>query len=383
MSKGVDTGMQDMEQISSADIPEMVERFRKTGQVVYFIGQPGTGKTQAVFHAARIIAKKMGLNYVDTPSLADWSDPNNFCVGSIMASQIEEMDTKGVPTIEKMENGSKITIFTPTELFPREGTGILFCDEFANGRSSVQNAFQPIFLEHKSGSFKISANIQFVLASNRPQDNCGTFNVPAALRNRVAWFEVSPPPLEEWISLMIKLNRAIDPRITGFLLSVGSKYIGDDFDAKRNSYAYPSRRTLEMASEAIRGEKNFKMIKRLVGALLGAGAGFDLASFLELSEKVNVDNLLNNPKEINKYLGDPGTLYSICIALVDNGKDMARSEKVLNVLMALSADEFGLFVVQGMMREYGPDGVMKRVNSAPNVGPQLMNKYVHLIKAKD
>ena len=374
--------MPNMAQISSMDIVKMIKIFRKTNQVCCFMGGPGTGKTASTMHAGSIIAADENDSLVLNPTIKDWQTPGNFCVSTVLLSQMDELDTKGLPSKEKDGDGNWITVFTPTELFPTKGKGIIFLDEFPNGNSRVQTAMQEILLEHKSGSHKISKDIQFVVAGNRPGDNCGTFFIPSALRNRMGWFEVSAPRLEEWIGLMSNLGKPIDQRILGFLLSIGTKHI-DNFDPKKDHYAYATRRSWEKASDIIQGVTDNKLLKMLVSSWVGAGAGIELASFLELSQKVNVDALLNNPREINKYQADIGTLYSICVALIDKSKDMKTSEKVFNVMMELKADEYGLFIIQGMMREYGPDGVTKRVRNAPKVGPQLMNKYVNLIKQKE
>jgi hypothetical protein len=371
--------IQNCVQIDTKKIPEIIKIFRNKNQIPFFIGGPGTGKTESTISAGAEIAKSLGKNLVINPKFEDWYNTDNFCVNTILASQMDELDTKGLPSKDK-KLGREITNFTPTELFPTVGSGIIFLDEFPNGNTRVQTAFQDILLEHRSGSYKISKDIMFVLAGNRPGDNCGTFFIPSALRNRVAWFEVNPLKLEKWFDLMDKIGRPIISTIKAFLLSVGSKHI-NNFDANKDHYAYGTYRSWEKASQIMEGLKDTSLIRTLVGGWVGLSAGADLVSFIELTNKVNINDILNNPTSINDYLNDIGTLYSICVNLIDLSEDTNKCEKIFNIMLQLKADEYGLFIVKGMINKFNIDGITKRIRKS-KVGAQLMNKYVHLLKEK-
>ena len=90
--------MPNMAQISSVDIPELVIKFRETKKVLSLMGGPGIGKTAGLNYGGSIIAKKLGKKVVVNPTPEDWLNPDNFCISTVLASQMEELDTKGLPS---------------------------------------------------------------------------------------------------------------------------------------------------------------------------------------------------------------------------------------------------------------------------------------------
>jgi DNA polymerase III delta prime subunit len=359
-------GMTNVIQIRTTQIPDILNIMRKTKQVVSFMGPPGCGKTASVQMFAKELADAAGKKFVENPSPDDWDNEENFCFSTVLTSQIEEIDTRGLPHITTKANGQAMTVYTMTELFPPKGKGVIFLDEFANGRTQVQNALQQILLEHKAGNMVISPDIQFVMASNRPQDNCGTFYVPAALRNRVAWFEVNRPKTEEWLKIMRKIGRPINPWIEGFVLAVGEKYV-DNFNPKAEQYAYGTIRSVELASKAIDGINEPEVIGMLVGGFMGAAAGQDLKAFIALSAEIDLAKLLDNPIMIKKYTDRIGMIYSICVNLIKKGceGDDKTREKIFQVLEQIGADEYAVFVINGFLREKGKNVAVNYVKNSP------------------
>lgn len=375
-------GLTNVIQIRTTQIPDICGVMRKTKQVVSFMGPPGCGKTASVQMFAKQLAEGQNKKFIENPHPDDWDNDENFCFSTVLTSQIEEIDTRGLPHITVKKNGDSITVYTMTELFPAKGHGVIFLDEFANGRTQVQNALQQILLEHKAGNLVISPDIQFVMASNRPQDNCGTFYIPAALRNRVAWFEVNRPKTEEWLKLMRKIGRPINPWIEGFILAVGEKYV-DNFNPKAEQYAYGTIRSVELASRAIDGINEPEIIGMLVGGFMGAAAGQDLKAFIALSAEVDLHKLLDNPSMIKKYTDRIGMIYSICVNLIQKaveGDDKTR-EKVFQVLEQVGADEYALFVINGILRTKGAPATVTILKNSQTAMKNI-TKYQSLLSGK-
>jgi hypothetical protein len=372
------TGLSNVVKISSLQIPALTRVFREKKLVVAFMGAPGGGKTSAIKYTASQIAKRMGKNFVIDPTAEDWikrdekGEYANFCYRAVLAGQIEETDSTGFPHIVTDSKGHSVTVYTKTELFPTEGLGIIVMDEFPNGRTPVQNALQQILLDHRAGNNKISEDIQFVVAGNRPSDNCGTFYIPAALRNRVAWFEVSRPNMEKWLELMEEIGEPIEPGMQAWLLSIGSKHF-DNFDPKAEQYAYGSIRSLTLASNAIAGlgtsEDDYALKRQLVGGFIGAGAGDEFVDFLKLTEQIDINKLLSNPETISKYEDNLGLLYSIAVTMIDRAvESQANTEKVLDVLQHLRKNEHGLFTIKGIINRLGRVAALDRMTKCKNMG---------------
>ena len=376
-------GLMNVVNISSLDIPELLGLYRQGNKVLSLMGPPGCGKTEGVREGARRQAKKMGLTYVECPTPDDWRNPKNFCLSVVLTSQIEEIDARGLPHVVEVD-GKQMTVFTITELFPVVGTGIIFLDEFPNGRTQVQTAMQPMLLNHIAGGYHISDGIQFVVAGNRPQDNCGTFYIPYALRNRLQWYEVQRPKTEDLIQKMQDIGKPLHPKLIGWVLSVGSKYV-DNFDPKAEQYAYATPRSLEMASDMLtvvdkEHGTNHKMYTRVVGAAMGENAGLDFVTFLKLSDAIDINKLLDSPDMIKRYAnGDPGLLFSICVNLSERSLDEKQVVKVFKVMEALDRKEFGVFIVHSMIRGLGNAKTVLYLQK-PEL-KNVVNSYLTLVKA--
>lgn len=372
-------GLKNVVQISSLDIPTILSAFRAKHKVAAFMGPPGVGKTKSVEAWAEAEAKRQGKKLVMNPKAESWKDPNNFCVGVLLTSVIEETDVVGYPHVEN-DNGEFIARYALNELLPIEGCGMVFFDEFPNGRTQVQNALQRILLEHRLGNYVISEDIQFIVAGNRPADNCGTFYIPAALRNRVGWFEVSRPKVEEWLDKMEEIGKPINPTIAAWMLSIGSKYF-DNFDPKAEQYAFGTTRSVTMASEMIEGVTDYNIIKKLAGSFMGADAGTDLVMFMKLTEKVDINKLLTDPKSIHNYEDDLGILYSVSLNLIDKFvEEPKHTDSVLAILHEMKRIELGFFMLKGILNKMGGNKALDRISKSKN-GKDVMLRYHKIIQA--
>ena len=376
---GTGNGLNNVVQISSMDIPTMLDIFRAKKKVASFMGPPGVGKTASINSWAATMAVKLGKKLIMNPKSNDWKNPDNFCVGVLLTSVIEETDVVGYPHVEE-DNGEFIARYALNELLPIEGCGVVFFDEFPNGRTQVQNALQRILLEHRLGNYVISDDIQFIVAGNRPSDNCGTFYIPSALRNRIGWFEVSRPKVEDWLDKMEELGKPINPTIAAWMLSIGSKYF-DNFDPKAEQYAFGTTRSVTMTSEMIEGITDHNVIKKIAGSFLGADAGTDLVMFMKLTEKVDIAELLAKPSMIHKYEDDLGVLYSISLNLIDKFVDDSKhTSSVLQILNEMKRIEIGFFMLKGILNKMGGNKALDRITKDKN-GKEVMLKYHKIIQA--
>lgn len=374
------TGLNNVVNITSLDVPQMLSLFKKGDKVPGFLGAPGVGKTASIKQWAKEEAERLNKTFVDSPSAEDWDNPQNFCYSVVLTSQIEEIDSRGLPHIITKANGEQITVYTLTELFPKNGCGVIVLDEFPNGRTQVQNAMQPMILERRAGSIMVSKDITFVVAGNRQCDNSGTHFIPTAMRNRVGWFEVSKPSVNDWLDKMDEIGKPINPRIAAWMLSIGAKYY-DNFDPKAEQYAYGTARSVHMASELIEGQTDYKVIQKLVGSFVGEDAGVEFVEFLKLTETVDINRLLKEPTTIHEYEGNLGLLYSISITLIDKFIDnSSTNEPILDILMETKRKEHGMFVLRGILTKLGRAKYLDRLTKCKNA-KGILTKYYQLLKA--
>lgn len=374
------SGMNNVVKIPITEVAQYADICIKAGEVPAFFGPPGIGKTSVLSQRAEVRAKKLGLKFNPHPTAKDWDDPTLYNFATNLLSQMEELDTRGLPHVITKPNGEQVTVYTPSELFPTnpKAQGEILLDEFANGHTRVQNSMQQIILEHAAGTMKLAPDVKFIIAGNRPDDNTAVNFIPMALRNRIAWFEVSKDKVESWLEAMEEIGQPINASMAAFMLSEGKEYY-DNFKPETDLYAYGTMRSIQKASRIIEGIEDHKQIEKLVGAFMGADAGKDFVSFLRLTEKVDMVKVLNNPSEIHKYEDNLGLLYSICINLIDKAvESQANAEKVLAVIGETNKREHGVFVIKGIMNKMGAKA-NERIVKCKNA-PEVMTKYHQVLK---
>lgn len=378
-------GMGNVVKISSLEIPTYLKMFRACGEVAALMGPPGVGKSAAVEAFGKWCAEEGKYNYVNNPTAESWKNPNNFCMGVLLTSVIEETDVVGYPHVIKDEGEAFIAKYALNELLPIAGRGIVFFDEFPNGRTQVQNALQRILLEHRLGNYIISPDIQFIVAGNRPEDNCGTYYIPSAARNRVGWLEVSRAKVEDWLELMDDIGQPIDPVIAAWMLSIGSKFF-DNFDPKAEQYAFGTTRSVTKASKILAQAKkdgitDMKVLEKLIGAFIGADAGQELIMFMKLTEKVDMTNLLQQPIKIHAYEDDLGVTYSIALNLVDKFcEDSKYADNIMAIFGETNRKEIGAFALKSILNKLGANKALERITKCKN-GKEVMMKYHKIIQA--
>jgi hypothetical protein len=336
------------------DLPQLATIAYHNKHAIAVMGPPGCGKTEALRAVYSNLAKEMGKNFVFNPKFEDWLDEKNFCLLTLIGSQIQEIDAVGIPHIRGVVGYGDITEFTPTELFPQEGIaaeGVIFLDEVGNAQEPVKNALQ----NYLTGGGKISSNIRWAAATNSMEDNSGVGHTGMAFRNRFQWYQTEYPELEAWLKLMEKIGKAIDIKISAYLLSIGRKnYI--TYDPEKDQYAYSTNRSLEKASQSIEklDKKDYDLLHKVVGGHLGNSWATDWIEFLQLSDKVDMEHLMKHPKEIKKHETNIGTFYSICVSLVEiANKNSTKINTVLDVVVEMSRDDFGLLVLGGIIKKIG------------------------------
>jgi hypothetical protein len=242
---------------------------------------------------------------------------------------------------------------------------------------------------------KVSENIQFVGASNRPGDGSNSNPPGMAFRDRCLWFDVEgATDVKEFIKLMKDIGKPLHPLLSGFLLSPqGSKYF-DTFDPNIRSgkYAFSTTRKLEVTSDILSviapdmEAVDLHRIKEDVGSAIGAAAGIDMANFVELSKVINLDELLDNPSMIEDIEAQVGTMYSVCVALISKCKSEKNMSKLFMLMQNhLKRDDFGVFLLLGLVREYSMLKVGKVLGDtgkgAGEEGKKLAAKYNEYLRA--
>lgn len=346
--------------ISSTQISDMVVKAWHNKMNLLLYGSPGTGKSQGVIAGARNIAKELGLKEVVNPTTEEESAL--FGVYLRVMSMFSPEDVNGIPFIVDI-NGTKSTKFAKTGFVPTtEGLkGIIFLDEIGNAEEYKFGPLQSLLTERKVGEYSIPDGIQFVLATNKPEDGTGASELPSAIRDRCMQFDVVAPMGEEFINMMDRIGRKLHKNVEGFLLT----FPAETYTFNPNKTASATLRTWEQVSNMMPTFKNLQEEVLVVGSMIGTEGSSKYKAWRKLSSKFNLSDIIKNPKSIKQYENDKGLLYNICINLLEHAeKNKKNIIDVFMVTINLEHDEFAIYLIRNMVRKYKHNVIRKTINES-------------------
>jgi hypothetical protein len=245
---------------------------------IFLKGQPGVGKSQAVYKIARALEE---------------TTHKQVRVIDVRLLMFNPVDLRGIPVADAEK---KYAIWLKPYIFqlsPEEDIiNILFLDELTSAPQSVQAAAYQIALDRRIGEHQIPNNTFIIAAGNRQEDEALTYDMPSALKNRFMHFEVIVN-LEHWLHWANK--KQIHKEVLSFIESHPHYFVSETFDTPSNIIITP--RSWEMLSDMLHVlggtlEANEVYIASFIGEhlahmLINLNRGFTLEDILE--SKVIVD----------------------------------------------------------------------------------------------
>lgn len=295
-------------------------------------GPPGVGKSQIVAQ----IAARRALPLID-----------------IRLAQMEPTDLRGIP----FRDGRHVVWSVPAILpdAERHGErGILFLDEITSAVPTVTAAAYQLILDRRLGEYAVPNGWAICAAGNRQGDRGVTFQMPAPLANRFAHYEVEPD-LDDWIAWAH--GAGIDSRLIAFL-----RFRPDllfDFDPARYTVAFPSPRSWEFASRALRKFADAPaLLSESLKACVGPAAGLACHAYVEHL------GALPDPAEViaGRVHEVPRSVelqYALAAALVRHvarlppGEQARAASSVLGYARRFPQRELGVMLVTDLGRALG------------------------------
>jgi hypothetical protein len=274
-------------------------------------GPPGVGKSQIVSQ----IAERHAAPVID-----------------VRLSQMEPSDLRGIPF--RVEN--RVEWAAPS-LLPDEDRhgkyGILFLDEITSSPPSVSAAAYQLILDRRLGDYLVPSGWAIFAAGNRQGDRGVTYAMPSPLANRFSHFEVEAN-LDDWVAWAY--GNGIDERLVGFLRYKPERLF--DFDPGRHPIAFPSPRSWEFASRALRKFEDLPdLLLPALQSCVGASAGLELHAFVRNLDRMPDLEAILAGKEV-PLPEDIDIQYAVASSLV--GRAIRDQEKIGTVLDY--ADKFPL-----------------------------------------
>jgi hypothetical protein len=182
------------------------------------------------------------------------------------------------------------------------------------------------------------------------------------------------------------LPQGLDERVVAFISWSGDKLNATDKDIKNtNNLAFPTPRSWSKAAEMMKGHDN-EMAFMIASAWVGEGNARVFKGFLDVVQKIDVDELFKNPNKVIRELnGDTQMLYGMLSAATGRVKEDKRLLKEgLDVCAALidnsmsdwSASLFQMIRNCDLYRGMGMAAFAKEVIKYPDA----MKKLSSLVK---
>ena len=154
-------------------------------------GSPGIGKSSVVQQAAT----ELGIRLIDR-----------------RVAQMPPEDLIGLPYRDDIQG---VSGYLPPDWLPRDGSGILFLDEFLCADSRVQNACLELMRDRRLGNYRLPDGWMVVLAGNDASHGAATFALTSAAADRCDHFWVVANAAS-WLQGYAMVNN-IHPAVRTFL----------------------------------------------------------------------------------------------------------------------------------------------------------------------
>jgi hypothetical protein len=255
-------------------------------------GSPGIGKSDV----HRQTARKLGARLID-----------------VRASQLDAVDTRGVPYITQRD-GNSVTRWAIPEMLPTGDEPVLMhFDELNAAPQSVQAALYQLFLDRALGDYVLPSNVLLFASGNLESDRAVVNRLSTALANRFVHFQlaVDNEAWEQWA-----LGADVHEAVISFL-----RYKPDllhKWDPRSIEKAQPTPRTWEYASDIYRAceaDNDVGLELPLMTGTLGSAVGTEFAGFLQIFRTLpDPDSIIMAPTQA-PLLEDVAVNWALCGAL--------------------------------------------------------------------
>lgn len=315
---------------------------------VFLHGPPGVGKSAAI----KRVTDKLGINCVD-----------------MRLTQMDAVDLRGLPILDASK---KMTGWAAPEDLPRDGKGILFLDELNLAPPSVQHAAYQLILMRKLGNYSLPEGWVAFAAGNRVEDRAHVIQLASPLANRFVHINMGPPTAERWSEWAIQQH--IDVRIVGFLRWKPELLFS--FNPSNPSLAFPTPRSWEFCSSLIDGETDPVVLIDLSSMSVGKIAGSELVAFIEIFSKINIQEVLKNPRY--KFPVDLGMLTATITAIAIHARKGAKSVKINFLKLMARKDLSAEYSVLGIQIAFPTKDLLPLLNT-PELS-HLLEIFTHKLE---
>ncbi len=303
-------------------------------------GTFGVGKSFVIRETAKEIAKEKGREFKEWNKLTRdeklevYNNPSKyFVLCDLRLSEFDSSDIKGIPS---WKNGEMDFIEWKSPFFAKllakeESDGILFFDEISLATPLVISSCYKIIYDRIINDEKVSDDWLIIGAGNLDSDNAFTHTLPSPLKDRGSEVELKIPTAEDWVTDFAIPNN-FDSRIIGFVSFKPSNLHKVDY---KDNQKFVTPRGWQRLNTLIKDVKGYPALQLICQSAIGEGIATEFVSFCKIQEKLNLEDLIKNPKKI-KNITEVSVKYFLVSALAERYADKKRKEVDFEKIMETS-----------------------------------------------
>jgi hypothetical protein len=355
-----------MDNVNHKELKEQILISYETKTPLFIWGGVGIGKSQTIRKVAEEIAEKENLEFSEVNA-----ENGSFGFLDVRISQLEPSDLRGLP-IQDIE--SKTTKWLIPNWLPKkeDSKGIIFFDELNLSPPSIQAVAYQLILDRRVGDYVLPKGWVIFSAGNRVEDKCSVFEMSNALCNRFLHSELGSPDKDEWSSWAMDNN--IDSRIIAFINFKPTSL--NRVEQNLKDKAFPTPRSWAFCSQLIEGRNDITLVRRLVGSAVGQSTAIEFIAFLRLQNKINLKEILKNPKSIEQ-IKEIDLRYILLGTIAETYK---KDKKILEktfVLCDYLEPEFSILLLRFLKAIDGNH--FKKVVTKDKKGLELLKRYAEIL----
>lgn len=368
-------------------------------EAMHLVGEPSTVKSTFVEWESVQIAAELGrefLNWNQAPmekKLDSLEHPERyFILCDLRAAETEVSENR----LQDMQNGKSYITYKYALIFEvmskADAMGILFLDELNNAPNMTKMQYYKLINDRAIGDLPLGKGILVISAGNETEHAMGVTEDPVPLVLRRANYFIRPPNQDEF------LDYAVQAGLHQWVIGYGGLAPQDVHNVKYdlvNPVGQPCSRTWTKLSNVLNSNPDMPMgklgteevgVRAVAYAYLGA-VGEKFCAYVETARKVNIDQIIANPKLVTELKDELSLLYAVTTGVIEKYRTSAgkRKDEVTDAALEISLlirEEMGVF----MMRQIKAlDGTTwnRKVVSHPKFKGDFTKKYAKYFFATD
>lgn len=368
-------------------------------EAMHLVGEPSTVKSTFVLWEARDIASDEGREFLEwnragyAAKCDALEHPGKYFVFADLRAA--ETDV-GEQRLQDMQNGKPYITYKYNMVFEvmskAEAQGILFLDELNNAPNMTKMQFYKLINDRAIGDLPLSDGILVISAGNETEHAVGVTEDPVPLVLRRANYFIRPPTAEEFVDYAVQAG--LHQWITGYVALAPQDVHNVKYDLV-NPVGQPCSRTWTKLSNVLNANESMQMgklgtedagIRAVSYAYLGA-VGEKFCAYVETAKKVNIDQIIANPKLVKELKDELSLLYAVTTGVIEKYRTGTgkRKDEVIDAALEISLlirEEMGVFMMR-QVKSLDASTWSKKVVSHPKFKSEFTKKYSKYFFATD